>query len=740
MLAVLALLLISASWPWAYAQAPGRWKPLEQALPEAQSTRRLILLDLRAPVTIDGAGDRWIAEAETSPTSARILEGVVLASGWQRTAVVASIPDLAQFKGKKRHLLVLDPWGGVLMEPENAFGDLAKFAFAVNSLRQQTPTFLLAADQRRAGKIAPSLVTWAGGLLDAGALDDAADVFRQAATVAKRDNDAVSLQSAQLGSAALDLRHEVQALKARFTLEAIAAKPATPDIGARAWMLLAHEHRRNSEEKAAIDAYQRSYDLAPKPSPLAEAARRHLETLGSAPKSDVSAMVTAGNVHLLYPRREVMVGNIDFGVATSADAARVEIFLDGARLAELTSRPFRTKVALGDAPHVRTLRAVAWDAKDRQLGEESVTLNGAAVSLAVNIVAPVDDAVAEKTMVEVQTRIPEGKRLAGVDLYWNETKLATMTDPPFRREVVLPSRSAAGYIRAVVRDDSGAIAEDVKLINAAGPAEQVRVDAVQVYAIVQDRQQHYIDGLVSEDFAVKEDGRPVSARVQSAKDDPVSIGLALDTSASMRVAMNEVMGFANEFVQSSLGKGDQTFVVAFDEQPRLLQPLTADRRKVASSIDTVSSSGGTAMWDAMLFSLQQFHDVPGKRALVVFTDAENNGGHAVPNAVLQYAREVGVPVYVVQIFTGIHRSLDMSFSERNVENITKLTGGNFFRFAGKKELPRIFSQIRDDTRGEYLLTYVSPAAGKPKGEMRKISVEVPRRQVTVRATSGYYPR
>ena len=279
----------------------------------------------------------------------------------------------------------------------------------------------------------------------------------------------------------------------------------------------------------------------------------------------------------------------------------------------------------------------------------------------------------------------------------------------------------------------------MKLLNSPGIAEQVNVNAVQVYAIVQDRSGRYVSGLNAEDFLVKEDGKTVTPRLQSGKDDPISIGMALDTSSSMQISMTEVIDYANEFVMKALGEADQTFVVSFDEEPRLVQPLTRNRREISAAIFDLTANGGTAIWDAVLYSLQQFRGVPGKRALVVFTDADNNSGLATANGALQYAREIGVPVYVVQIFTGLHQNLQMTFDENAIENLTRATGGAFFRFAGKRNLPYIFSQIRDDTRGQYLLTYVSPAA-KSHGELRRISVEVPRRGVAVRATSGYYPK
>ena len=653
--------------------------------------------------------------------------------------------------------MVLDPWGGPILEPDDAFRDPAKFAFALNALTQQAPVFIRAAKAREEGKKAQSQLLLAGGLLDAGAAENAGDLFRQAYSAAKLENDTETMQWAQLGSAALDAQAAEKAPRAVHVLEEIAAHPANSEIASSAWMLLGHIHRgRRLETREAIAAYQKSFAAAPKPSLLAEAARRHLETLGSEPESEVRAGLAAGNVHLLYPHREVMVGNVDFGIAAPSDAARVDVFLDEARVAELTRRPFLARVNLGPSPHVRTVSAIAYDAQERRVGEERVTLNDRAISLGVTIVAPPGDSVASRTVVEVKPRVPQGSHLAGIELYWNETKFATLTAPPFRHELVLPSPSAPGFIRAVARADDGTSAEDVKMINAGGVAEQMRVDAVQVYAIVTDRGGHYVDGLTASDFVVKEDGRAVTPRVQSGKEDPISIGIALDTSSSMQVAMTEVIDYANEFVSHSLGSADQTFVTAFDEEPRLIQPLTSNRKEVTASIYGIHANGGTAIWDALLYSLQQFHDVAGKRALVVFTDAVNNAGSATPKGVLQYAREVGVPVYVVQIFTGARPTsqvimrngarirgdfpnMQMTADERNIENLAASTGGAYFPSVGKKDLPHIFSQIRDDTRGQYLLTYVSPST-KPRAELRKITVEVPRKSVTVRATSGYYPR
>src|SRR5437773_5367423 len=91
------------------------WMPLDEAMKTAQASNRLILLDLRVDLPPDKKSDNWIAEAEKTPGTARVMDELALArQTW--TDSLNALPDFAQFRGK-RHLLVLDPWGGMVLEP-----------------------------------------------------------------------------------------------------------------------------------------------------------------------------------------------------------------------------------------------------------------------------------------------------------------------------------------------------------------------------------------------------------------------------------------------------------------------------------------------------------------------------------------------------------------------------------------------------------------------------------------------
>ena len=132
--------------------------------------------------------------------------------------------------------------------------------------------------------------------------------------------------------------------------------------------------------------------------------------------------------------------------------------------------------------------------------------------------------------------------------------------------------------------------------------------------------------------------------------------------------------------------------------------------------------------------------------MLVFTDGNDNASRTDPGAALQIAHEIGVPIYVVLIYSGdASVTFDMSGNASfrhdagagTLEQLAGATGGTVFRFPRRADLPKLFAQVRDDTRSEYLLSYVSPSK-KPVSVMRKVSIAVPSRRAIVRAMTGYY--
>lgn len=693
-----------------------QWLPVRQAEEAAKQNGKLILLRVTSGDKRDEFVDAWLAKAMEHDAVQRALASM----------------NLAETRRRDPGLVVLDQGGDELMKPDSAFRNVNQFAVTLAALNHNAATFAASAALRAQKRDAEAELVRGNGLWHSGELLPARAAYAEAEKHAREQHDAVTEQRARLGRASIDVDDRQRADDALRELDAIAHQPLTTDVGVTAWLRLGHQYKYRHRTGAAIDAYQHAWRLAPKPSLFADEARRYLESLGATPASDVAAAAATGEVHLVFARQRAMVGKVEVTASAPAGTARVEFYLDGARVAEDTEAPFAAKIALGTTPRMHTISAKAFDVHNRVLGEESATINEVVDALSVHVVAPAS--IESRAAIAVEARAPAGATIDSVEIYWSDRKLATLTAPPYRYELTLPSRNASGFVRAVARDSTGATAEDVRMINAAGAAEEMKVDLVEVYAVVQQRGGRNVEGLTARDFVVKEDGVPVEVELRGTPNDPITAGFVLDTSGSMRPLMVDVAEDAVEFVNGSLAAGDRAVVVAFADQPEIVQPLTDDLKHVRASILDAVAAGGTAIWDSLIASLQQLRAVKGKRALLLFTDGADTASSASADTALAVAREVGVPVYVF-----LMRGAGGAPGARQLERIARDTGGETFKSPRKNDLPRLFAQIRDDTRGEYLLSFSSKSK-RPRTELRTISVSVPGRDVVVRAMSGYYPR
>src|SRR5258708_8007516 len=555
-----ALLLLFAAGS---AQAAS-WLPIPEALATAHESGKLIVLYLSDGVK---EHDDWVKEWSEREGST-VAGDVVLARGTSATKALLDIPPLRRYYFRTirdnrvvvrpAFIVILGPDGDTIFSPASAFHDLVEFTALVKALSSQQPSFLLCATFLREGKVTESIVAKGQGLLGASQLEVAGESFGGGGKRAREEHDDLLEQVARLGHARVDVeqwqatsqiyapRGHTQAEDQQMPgtselhiLDPITAHPASDSIAAQAWYLTGVVRMLMREGKSAGDAYKSAYRLAEKPSPIAETVRRQLDILGIAVPEE-AAPGAAGDVHLAMPRREVMVGTIEV-VATAPGAAHVEFLLDDARVTERTTAPFSAPISLGTLPRAHTIKVVAYDGSGRRLGEDAATVNDRVSSLSVHIVEPRGETIESRAVVVLQARATGGLVLQSVDLYWSEKKLATMTAPPFRYQLTLPAKNASGYLRAVAHDANGGVAEDAKLINAGGLSESARIDAVELYAIVQDHSGHRIEGLTAADFEVKEDGRPVKVELHSTSTDPITVGIAVDTSGSMRGSMAPVI-------------------------------------------------------------------------------------------------------------------------------------------------------------------------------------------------------
>ena len=440
---------------------------------------------------------------------------------------------------------------------------------------------------------------------------------------------------------------------------------------------------------------------------------------------------------LVPPSAEMLTGNARFEtLVTRPDVDRVEFHLDGETAATARKAPFSARLDLGDLPRPRTVEAVAFDAQGTELGRDSVIVNeGAGGTFRVRLIEPKRPDRVGPVDVEAEVRVPPGAELERVDVAWNDERVATLYAPPFRQRVMVPPESPVGFITVTAHLADGTTAEDVIFMNGPGGDERVEVKLVELYTVVSDPDGRPIRGLTAGDFQVFEEGRRQTvAAVKDGSGLPLSLGLLLDSSASMADDLRQTEIAAIDFLFLTLDRErDRAFLVDFDSEPRLVEPLTGDLDAIGRKLVKLQPGGYTALSDALVYALVQMQSVRGRRALVVLSDGAGREERVGYATCLRLAQQVGVPIYAIV--------LDRDGKERErserVESVVRAVGGRVFYVSSLDNLGSVYRTIRDELDRQYVVAYYPPDGGGD--DFRHVEVTVSRPGLSARTVSGYQP-
>lgn len=442
--------------------------------------------------------------------------------------------------------------------------------------------------------------------------------------------------------------------------------------------------------------------------------------------------------------RPFVFGPTAFGLQVSSpDVKRVEFLLDGELAGVRTAPPWVLSIDLGEVPRRRDLEAVAKDAQGAELGRDWLRINEGSGAFRVRIVEPRAVGLGQVRVgpVDVAAEVvtPEGSALARVEFYWNATLVATRYQAPWRQRVVVPESEPGGFLRVVAHLVDGTSTEDVLFPNAAGSGERIDVELVEVYVAVSDRQGQAAQSLGEKDFRVFEEGsvQEIASFAQTV-DLPVTVGLALDSSASMFVKLPIVGRAAGTFVERFLRPRDRAFVVGFGGSPQLVQATSPDGEALVAAIERLTPDGQTAIWEGIVYSLVQLQGATGQKALVVYTDGADEDDTFAYETALRFARRVGVPVYIILANNEIVRTEGRALGVRRfvsrVRRLAESVGGRIYLANYDDDLGKIYEEIGRDLRSQYLLTFY-PRSGA-KG-WRRLKVVVPE-GYEARAAAGYF--
>jgi VWFA-related protein len=238
---------------------------------------------------------------------------------------------------------------------------------------------------------------------------------------------------------------------------------------------------------------------------------------------------------------------------------------------------------------------------------------------------------------------------------------------------------------------------------------------------VKDASGEHISNLNRENFRVYEDGKLQKITQFGSDDVPVTVGLVLDTSRSMRPKYRDVVTAALAFARAS-NRNDELFVVNFGDSVSIGLPddvpFTADIDQLLKALSWKVPAGRTALYDAVLFSLD--HLEKGKcerKALLLVSDGGDNSSTHKSEEVARMVRESRATIYTIGIF-------DENDEDRNpglLQRLARVSGGEAFFPEHLSEVVGVCRQIASDIRTRYTIGYVPVRSGE-RGSLRKIKV------------------
>lgn len=264
------------------------------------------------------------------------------------------------------------------------------------------------------------------------------------------------------------------------------------------------------------------------------------------------------------------------------------------------------------------------------------------------------------------------------------------------------------------------------------------VDEVSLHATIMDEKDALITNLDRSAFAVFEDGRPQPITSFRHEDIPVSMGILVDNSGSMREKREKINQAALNLVRSSNAQ-DEVFVVNFNDDMFLDQDFTSDIGKLKEALGKYNSAGGTALYDAVISAADHLKRSARleKKVIFVVTDGEDKDSReSLEQAVQVLQQEGGPTIYAI----GLLGEEKQRRARRALQLLAQRTGGIAFFPKTLDEVDQISRTVAHDIRNQYSIGY-KPSNPKSSGGYRQIRVEAKApgyRKLTVRTKSGYY--
>jgi Ca-activated chloride channel family protein len=267
------------------------------------------------------------------------------------------------------------------------------------------------------------------------------------------------------------------------------------------------------------------------------------------------------------------------------------------------------------------------------------------------------------------------------------------------------------------------------------------VNLVLVPVSVTDQLQRLVTGLGQDNFQVFEGKKPQEIQHFSSEDTPVSVGIILDSSGSMKDKMDRVREAVHQFCETA-NPQDEFFMITFADEPHLVSDFTSVPEEIEKELLFTLPKGRTALLDAVYMALGKMREARyGKKALLIISDGGDNHSRYGEREVKAAVKESDVMIYAVGTFDRYVPTEEERLGPYLLSSIAEPTGGRAFTLQNPNDLPAVAHRIGTELRTQYVIGY-RPQDAPHDGKWHKISVKLrlPRKLSFLRAhaKTGYY--
>jgi VWFA-related protein len=330
----------------------------------------------------------------------------------------------------------------------------------------------------------------------------------------------------------------------------------------------------------------------------------------------------------------------------------------------------------------------------------------------------------------LRAAIDPAMTVTSVTFFVDGRQFCSLTEPPFECEWDAGSTISAHLIRLVVQPANGERIVKTLRTKGLGYADRVNVEAIQVTVTVTDDAGRFVTHIPRTAFRVFEDGQAQPVTYFASEDVPLELIVAVDISGSMTTSMPKLKKAVKDFLQAVPGK-DQVTLLGFNDSVFALTRKTTDPAERVRAVDRLAPWGATALYDVIVRAVDMLGRQIGRKALVVFSDGEDQGSHVSLEDVERRLQASDVTLYMIAQGRGISQD----YLKKTMQRLTVPTGGRTFTTDSVDQLHGAFEELLEELSNQYLLGY-QPTNAKRDDTWREIKVQVDGHS-NVRARQGY---